>query len=97
MLAEIAIILPAAATLRGDTDILAHLGAVPPTEIAARRALLRDLAFSLQYSITDTSPEMLQQWGPDAVEVMLAGMMRHAAGQGDTDLAAFSAALKTPL
>ena len=82
LLSKIAVFLDSAAVLAGRVDIMSTLESISAQEVRARKQLLKQLAFSLQFSITDTENERLQDRGPDAVEVALAGMLRHATGQG---------------
>jgi hypothetical protein len=78
LLTSIAVFISTHQALRGSLDIIAFLSTISAHEIAERRALLQQLAFSLQYSITDSSNEDLVERGPDAVEVALANLLRHS-------------------
>jgi hypothetical protein len=78
LLDSTAVYIDSKAALEGRIDIIQSLASISPSEIQGRRAMLSQLAFSLQYSITDSSAESLSARGPDAVEVALAGMLRHA-------------------
>jgi hypothetical protein len=78
LLSAIAIYFDADLALAGNIHVINALKTIEMDEVRARRAVLKDLAFSLQYSMTDTSVEDLERLGPDAVEIALAGMLQHS-------------------